>query len=93
MAVLGGLRPNRQLGALAGGCGMAMVEILGVAGGIVNLALGVVPPLNHIGGAVVSRLADDRAAACGEGRAAFAQRRGRLGFALPPIHRAAPPLA
>ncbi len=83
--------------ALAGGSGMAMIEILGVTGGIVNLALGIVPPVDDIGDDVgragASRLADDRAAARGERRAAFTQRRGRLGLALPPIHDPPPPIA
>ncbi len=87
----------RRCRALAGRPGMAMVEVLGMTGGIVNLALGIVPPINYIGNETgctrATRLANNRAAARGERLAAFAQRRGRLGLALPPIHDPPPPIA
>src|SRR5438876_9653255 len=62
MAVLG-----RRRRALPGRPGVAMVEILGVAGWVVDLALGIVPPITHIGRDIgcawASHLADDSAAA------------------------------
>ena len=52
-----------------------MVEILGVTGRVVNLALGIMPPLGDIGGTPAPRLAavergsDGSAATTGTGRA------------------------
>jgi len=95
------LLPRLLRGARPGRAGVAMVEILGVTGRIVNLALGIMPPLDDVAGAIGCtpapritdnrRLANYRGAARGKRLAAFAQRRGRRSLALRPIHGPLPP--
>ena len=103
MAVLD-LRPGclrlRLRGVHPGWPGVAMIEILGVAGRVVHLALGIMPPLDNVAGDIGCtlapritdnrRLADNRGGARGERLAAFAQRRSRRGLALRPIHVSCP---
>ena len=68
---------------------MPVIEILGVGGRIVGLALGVAPPFGRVDG-TLGDLPQDGAAALGQLPPAFAQGRGRPSLAFPPTHRPLP---
>src|SRR5829696_7095621 len=76
----------QRIGRAPGAAGMPVVEKLGVARRVVDLALRIMPPLRDLADAGPDRLVHDGAAACRQRGTALAQHRRRFGLALAPIH-------